>query len=110
MSRVFPARQAGEEAPGEPVNAFEELDPLASMIARYEQAVGVLGLEQGLDQILRRPEREIIVSIPIRRTTATSRYSPDIGWCITPRAVRAREGADSIATSARTRCGRWRPG
>jgi glutamate dehydrogenase (NAD(P)+) len=44
----------------------DELDPLQAMMRRYERAAELLELEPGIDRILRHPERELIVSVPIQ--------------------------------------------
>lgn len=46
--------------------AFElEINPMRAMIARYEQAARALDLEPGIDRILRQPERELTVALPV---------------------------------------------
>ncbi len=46
--------------------AFErETNPMRAMIARYERATAALNLEPGIDRLLRHPERELTVSIPV---------------------------------------------
>ena len=42
-----------------------ETNPNAAMLARYDQAVQILGLDSGLNRVLSQPEYEITVSIPV---------------------------------------------
>ena len=48
-----------------PNQASVEENPFEAMHARFDLAAGKLGLEPGLYQILRKPDREITVSIPV---------------------------------------------
>ena len=43
-----------------------ERNPFEAMLARYARAAELLELEPGIDRILRHPEREIIVAVPVR--------------------------------------------
>ena len=56
-SPIAPARNG---APA-PHNAF------AAMLARYERAAHMLGIEPGIDQLLRHPEKEITIAVPIEK-------------------------------------------
>ena len=47
--------------------AADEGNPFEAMLARYELAARLIDLEPGIDRILRHPEKEIIVSVPIER-------------------------------------------
>ncbi len=42
-----------------------ETNPMHAMLARYERAAAVLNLDPGIDRILRQPEREITVALPV---------------------------------------------
>jgi glutamate dehydrogenase (NAD(P)+) len=42
-----------------------ETNPMNAMLARYERAATALALDPGIDRILRQPEREITVALPI---------------------------------------------
>jgi glutamate dehydrogenase (NAD(P)+) len=53
------ARPGGERA------LASEDNPLDAMLARYERAVHALDLEPGIDRILRKPEKEIVVAVPV---------------------------------------------
>jgi glutamate dehydrogenase (NAD(P)+) len=46
-----------------------EHNPFAAMLARYARAAELLELEPGIDRILRQPEREIVVAIPVQMDT-----------------------------------------
>src|SRR4051794_29255192 len=43
----------------------DELNPFTSMLARYERAAELVDLDPGIDRILRHPEREITVAVPV---------------------------------------------
>ena len=45
--------------------ALDELNPFAAMLARYERAAELIELDPGMDRILRHPEREITVAVPV---------------------------------------------
>src|SRR5690606_38691342 len=45
--------------------ALREDNPFDAMLARYGQAARLLDLEVGIDRILRHPEKEIIVAVPV---------------------------------------------
>ena len=55
------APQAPSYAPAPEPSAF------AAMLARYERAVQLLDLEPGIDRIMRHPEKEITIAVPIER-------------------------------------------
>jgi len=42
-----------------------ETDPFAAMLVRYDRAAELIGLEPGIDRILRQPEQELVVSVPV---------------------------------------------
>jgi len=44
-----------------------EENPFEAMTARFNDAAGRLGLEAGLMEVLRTPEKQLIVSVPIKR-------------------------------------------
>ena len=44
---------------------LDELNPFTSMLARYERAAELIELDPGIDKILRHPEREITVAVPV---------------------------------------------
>jgi glutamate dehydrogenase (NAD(P)+) len=46
--------------------AADEASPFAAMLVRYERAARLLDLEPGIDAILRHPERQIVVSVPVQ--------------------------------------------
>ena len=64
MTTLQPVPVPADAPPGQ--NGGDELNPLAAMLARYERASQLIGLEPGIDRILRKPERELIVAIPVR--------------------------------------------
>ncbi|MEP7347426.1 MAG: Glu/Leu/Phe/Val dehydrogenase [Gemmatimonadaceae bacterium] len=43
-----------------------ETNPMHAMLARYERATAALDLDEGIDRILRQPEREITVALPVK--------------------------------------------
>jgi glutamate dehydrogenase (NAD(P)+) len=45
---------------------LDEVNPFESMMSRFDHAAELLGLDRGLYAILRKPERQLIVSIPVR--------------------------------------------
>lgn len=49
-----------------PVLQAPEHNPFEAMLARFDSAAEMLGLDEGLYQILTKPEREMKVSIPIK--------------------------------------------
>jgi glutamate dehydrogenase (NAD(P)+) len=46
-------------------SSLDELNPFTAMLARYERAADLIELDPGLDKILRHPEREITVAVPV---------------------------------------------
>ena len=48
-----------------PETADAEFNPLLSAEARFDEAAGRLGLDEGMQKVLRSPAREIIVHIPV---------------------------------------------
>lgn len=42
-----------------------ETNPMQAMLARYERAARALELDPGIDRILRQPEREVTVALPV---------------------------------------------
>jgi glutamate dehydrogenase (NAD(P)+) len=42
-----------------------ETNPMHAMLDRYERAAAALNLDPGIDRILRQPEREITVALPV---------------------------------------------
>jgi glutamate dehydrogenase (NAD(P)+) len=59
-------RVAGPGAVDVHASAADEESPFAAMLVRYERAARVLDLEPGIDAILRHPERQIVVSVPVQ--------------------------------------------
>ena len=43
----------------------EESNPMSAMLARYDTAAGLLGLDSGMNRLLTQPEYEIQVAVPI---------------------------------------------
>ena len=66
------ADQAGAEAEpshsngSNPADAAEQ-SPLAAMIVRFDRAADLLELEPGIRRVLRQPEMQLAVSVPVRR-------------------------------------------
>ncbi len=52
------------EAPA-PTSMEDEFNPLLSAQARFDEAAARLGLDEGMQKVLRSPSREIIVHIPV---------------------------------------------
>jgi glutamate dehydrogenase (NAD(P)+) len=63
MSTDLLAARAGETF--DPTHTGHEENPFEAMMARYERAARLLDLEPGIDRILRHPEKEIIVAVPV---------------------------------------------
>ena len=53
------------EAPA-PANIQDEFNPRLSAEARFDEAAARLGLDEGMQKVLRSPSREIIVHIPVQ--------------------------------------------
>src|SRR5688572_30125903 len=49
----------------EPKIGNDETNSFSGMLARYERAAELLDLEPGIDRILRQPEKEITVAVPV---------------------------------------------
>ena len=49
-----------------PPSIEEELNPRASAEARFDEAAGRLGLDEGMQKVLRTPARELTVHIPVQ--------------------------------------------
>lgn len=52
-------------APADAEAFARETNPMHAMLARYAAAAAALELDPGIDKILRQPEREVTISIPI---------------------------------------------
>ena len=52
---------------------LDELNPFSAMLARYERAAELIELDPGIDAILRHPEREITVAVPVRMDDGQTR-------------------------------------
>jgi glutamate dehydrogenase (NAD(P)+) len=52
---------------------LDELNPFTAMLARYERAAGLVDLDPGIDRILRHPEREITVAVPVEMDDGQTR-------------------------------------
>jgi glutamate dehydrogenase (NAD(P)+) len=50
----------------EPARAVDENKPFEAMMSRFDRAADLLELEPGIYRILRHPEKQLIVSIPVR--------------------------------------------
>jgi len=66
------AEQASAEAEPSSSNGFNSEDPaeqspLAAMIVRFDRAADLLELEPGIRRVLRQPEMQLAVSVPVRR-------------------------------------------
>jgi glutamate dehydrogenase (NAD(P)+) len=57
---LIPPGETGDDA-----EFARETNPMHAMLARYERAAVELDLEPGIDRILRHPEREITVAVPV---------------------------------------------
>jgi glutamate dehydrogenase (NAD(P)+) len=53
------------EPPSVTPPGFTEESPFAAMLTRYERAARMLEIEPGVDAILRHPEKQIVVSVPV---------------------------------------------
>jgi glutamate dehydrogenase (NAD(P)+) len=54
-----------ESVPRAILDTEEEFNPLASAEARFDEAADKLGLDEGMQKVLRSPARELIVHIPV---------------------------------------------
>src|SRR5215470_1138854 len=54
------------EAAAPPETIKDEFNPLLAAEARFDQAAERLGIDEGMQKILRSPAREIIVHIPVQ--------------------------------------------
>lgn len=61
LSTVAPAATRGQEP------FIGEDNPFEAMMARFDHAAKLLALDPGLYRVLRQPEKQIIVSVPIQR-------------------------------------------
>ena len=48
---------------------LDEENPFEAMMLRFDRAAELLDLEPGLYRVLRNPEKQIIVSVPVMRDT-----------------------------------------
>jgi glutamate dehydrogenase (NAD(P)+) len=48
-------------------DASDEGNPFKAMMARYDRAASLLDLDPGIDRILRHPEKEIVVAVPVQK-------------------------------------------
>jgi glutamate dehydrogenase (NAD(P)+) len=63
---TYLARRAAHDASaGDDKSGSGAESPLEAMMTRYEIAARMLDLEPGIDRILRHPEKEIVVSVPV---------------------------------------------
>src|SRR5687767_1080689 len=60
-----PAIAAPAPASGYTAARANEDNPFVAMLARYERAASLLHLEPGIDRILRHPEKEIVIAVPV---------------------------------------------
>jgi|SRR5687768_14748 len=61
-------------APNEIIDDAEfalETNPMHAMLTRYERAATSLDLDKGIDRILRQPEREMTVALPVKMDDGT---------------------------------------
>jgi glutamate dehydrogenase (NAD(P)+) len=63
-----PTRPSGQSVLGPDKDPFlNEANPFEAMIVRFDHAAKLLALDPGLYKVLRHPEKQIIVSVPIQR-------------------------------------------
>jgi glutamate dehydrogenase (NAD(P)+) len=72
----MPAPQPSATEP--PIRTAPEHNPFEAMLARFDVAAELLGLDPGLYEILKAPERELKVAIPVRMDDGTIRVFD--GW------------------------------
>jgi glutamate dehydrogenase (NAD(P)+) len=63
----MPKTQTARKAPSRPMN------PFAMALEQFDRAADILGLDPGMRETLRRPKRQLIVSIPTRMDDGTIR-------------------------------------
>src|SRR5262245_21124403 len=61
--RPMPVTSRAKSAPAQPA---AENNPYDDMLACFDRAAGLLGLDPGQCEILKTPERELKVAIPVR--------------------------------------------
>jgi glutamate dehydrogenase (NAD(P)+) len=72
--------RASSSVADRPANATPETNPYEAMLARFDRAAELLGLDEGLIQILKMPERELKVAVPVQMDDGTFRVFE--GWRI----------------------------
>src|SRR5262245_14321518 len=66
--KIPPTTGTGQDVIGRDKDRFlSEDNPFEDMMARFDHAAEILGLDAGLYRVLRAPEKQIIVSVPIQR-------------------------------------------
>jgi len=73
-----------------------EENPFEAMMERFDHAAQLLNLDPGLYKVLRNPEKQIIVSVPVLRDSGESKCSRGIACCTTHRAGPPRAASGSI--------------
>jgi len=72
------------------VSLEQETNPWEAQAARFDLAAQKLNLDEGLWKVLRYPNRELIVHIPVQMDDGTSKYSPDFAFSTPSRGGRPR--------------------
>ena len=88
----------------------EETNPFESMMERFDRAAQLLNLEPDLYAVMRVPNRELKVYIPVRMDSGRIEVFEGYRVSTTSRAGRPRAASATRPTSPSTRCARWRRG
>lgn len=87
-----------------------ELTSFAIAQLKLDQAVERLGLDAATHEFLRRPQKELVVTIPLQMDDGGIRSSAATGSSTTAPAVRTRAGSAGTRTRRSTRSGHRPPG
>ena len=88
----------------------QESDPWEQQAARFDLAAEKLKLDEGLWRVLRQPNREIIVHIPVMLDDRRLEVFTGFRCSIPSRVVPPRAECVMHRTSRSTKCARWPAG
>jgi hypothetical protein len=74
---------------------LNEDNPFEAMMSRFDRAAVLLDLDPGIYQVLRHPEKQITISVPVMMDSARCACSPGTGCSTTRRAGRPRAASGS---------------
>jgi glutamate dehydrogenase/leucine dehydrogenase len=96
--------------PDEGKNTQKELNPLENAERQFEEAAARLNLPAGIQEMLKRPRRCTIVSLPVNMDDGTLRCSPATASSTRSCAGPAKGGIRYHPDVTSTRSRRWRRG